>query len=295
MAEPTRAGAPATRTTSNSNQEAFTGKIDLKEDDLETVNRMIIYLYTLDYDDGVQVDFDSNNVWVAFKGDPPGFPKTTQHATSTNLPAGARVIVKSDMEQAMQNNVLVYAMADKFNIPELKLLAKNKFAACANLHWPPTNFNHLVTTVYTTTPETDHDLRDVVARLASIKLEEVQALEDFQTTAADLGSFSLDLLKNVVIKNSAERKEHQRKVAHLLAESTRFCEKLQTANKTIDSLTHQLQRSRTITADLMRVLESTSECRHCKAEISAYMELPVDATGPVTLRCSKCKTRHQLA
>ncbi|MCJ1263408.1 hypothetical protein MMC22_003278 [Lobaria immixta] len=69
-----------------------------------------------------------------------------------------------DTSIQMTNNVRVYAIADKYDIPGLKELAKSKFwilVASAELIL---NHPSIIYEIYNTTPSTDRGLRDIVTR-----------------------------------------------------------------------------------------------------------------------------------
>ncbi|KAK4936905.1 hypothetical protein LTR28_010014, partial [Elasticomyces elasticus] len=57
----------------------------------------------------------------------------------------------------------VYGMAEKYGINGLKALALDKFKIQATKHWDSMDFPEAIHIVYTSTPSTDKDMRDVVA------------------------------------------------------------------------------------------------------------------------------------
>ena len=61
-------------------------------------------------------------------------------------------------------NVLVYAMAEKFQIPPLKKLAAQKFEKLIGTQWDRDTFPAIIRAVYESTPRGDRGLRDVVVK-----------------------------------------------------------------------------------------------------------------------------------
>lgn len=116
---------------------------------------------------------------------------------------------------ALQNNALVYAMAEKYDIVELKALAIERFmgratnagggggAATAAAGegggggiWPVEDFLNVVRTVYDLTPESDRGLRDALVEICAERLTEAMLDSDeFKAVAVECGAFILDLLR----------------------------------------------------------------------------------------------------
>ena len=58
----------------------------------------------------------------------------------------------------------VYSLAEKFGIEGLKALALEKFNVESETHWSSTDFCQAAYEVYTSTVESDRDMRDVVVK-----------------------------------------------------------------------------------------------------------------------------------
>lgn len=91
----------------------------------------------------------------------------------------------------------VYAMADKYDISDLKHLAQEKFAAALNAGWDIVSFPDVVETVYTTTLASDRGLRDNLAPVFLEHKAELRGHEGFmglvKSKLAD-GEFSVDVI-----------------------------------------------------------------------------------------------------
>ena len=133
-------------------QESKTSTIILDDDDPSTVQRMLTYLYTSDYYDGS--------------------PKNSDESEDDD--------VDSSIVSGLMANVLVYALAEKHNIEELKLLAFDKFWRLSNAFALPEGFPAVVDAVYTTNPDRDRDIgmRRVIVEKCSEEIEAIAEDED---------------------------------------------------------------------------------------------------------------------
>lgn len=61
----------------------------------------------------------------------------------------------------------MYEIGDKYNVVGLKPLAQEKFARSCNLHWNTEHFAPAANYAFSTTPENDHGLRDIVSKTIS--------------------------------------------------------------------------------------------------------------------------------
>ncbi|KAI9657325.1 MAG: hypothetical protein M1821_003005 [Bathelium mastoideum] len=100
--------------------------------------------------------------------------------------------VQATKEPNMVLHAKVYAIADKYDIPGLKELARRKFEAQVAQHWDATEFPDALEEVYCSTIDTDRGLRDVVLqafrenpRLA-MKAEVEAAVRDLAPLAFEL-------------------------------------------------------------------------------------------------------------
>lgn len=133
----------------------------MNDDEPQTVGRMLLYLYTLDYPDDDISHIRGERGATEYS--PPLNKKrkvsvTTGEGTDSDTASG---VATSD-DPRMMNNVLIYAIAEKYDIPELKELAKCKFHILASSRWPHDGFDAIAKAVFSTTPENDMGLRQIV-------------------------------------------------------------------------------------------------------------------------------------
>lgn len=126
--------------------------VDLLDDDPETIERVVSYLYMNDYqEDGHIVPLDGISE-----------PEQAEDETATGEPA------KIDTTRAIgSNHVQVYIAADKFGIANLKSLARDKFAKWANANWASPTFVEILQEVIISMPPHDLGLRNVIADVIS--------------------------------------------------------------------------------------------------------------------------------
>ena len=141
-------------------RETSTSNLLLEDDDPATVERMVTFFYTGDYDDG------------------------TPAATL------------KDKGSILMANTLVYAIADKYDIGCLKRLAIAKFGKihCYNA-WICQEFSTVVAEVFTTTPDNDLGLRSVVSDICARHIDELLAREEWNQLLADNGAIGLSIFK----------------------------------------------------------------------------------------------------
>ena len=184
----------------------MTATITLDGDDQSTVRRMLIYLYTLDYDDG-----DAS----------PAVAEAISQNTDGLVPDPTAKPDVADDEMATHckrmNNIRVYALAGKYNIQALKELAKAKFKNGMTSR-PISHFSEVINAILVSSPETDSGLRDVLISTAtSVKnLESILKEGALSSAIRDDSSFGLGVLRAVIRKLFSElekQKQGAKKVA----------------------------------------------------------------------------------
>lgn len=140
-------------------QEGKTGQIDLVEDDPDIVDRMIDYLYRLDYDDQ------------------PG-------SANAKEPNGRLVI-----------NSLVYAIADKYEIWSLKDAAKKKAAVLVENEWNDDSFLIALETAWMTTPQSDRGLRDLFIPVLCTNRIELVKKEPYMDALRSIADLAADMVQ----------------------------------------------------------------------------------------------------
>ena len=182
-------------------QESMTATITLNDDDQSTVQRMLTYLYTLDYDDGDALPA------VARDGSPNTDSPVLDITPEPDVNDDEMISHCKNM-----NNIRVYALADKYNIPALKELAKTKFQTCITAREiETTRFAEIVDSIFNSTHETDPGLRDIITSSVADTSTPAEILGEGPLASAirDHSTFGLGLLREVVKKHISEQKKQR--------------------------------------------------------------------------------------
>ncbi|KAI4124820.1 MAG: hypothetical protein LQ341_007033 [Variospora aurantia] len=295
-------------------KEAHESHIDFSDDDPNTLERLLRFLYTTDYDDN---NTNDNNTAEETNG-----KGTVANASSTSSAQIDNAIsqVTSDASEseredesvhhkvsAIMNNVAVYALADKYNIASLKDLAKEKFEnRCACFRWETESLVATLEFVYTSTPPADQGLRNVMARVCfqQIHVSSGMVLDAPQLQELMVKEGALGL--NILVKAHEDARSlmvHSKmlieKLKKLEAERDKEASDLVKERAKVLSLETQLASATDGTIQEMKDLHSlvwkTVLCSCC----NKILDLKVDKTLPdgqcasmVSLSCRSCTGRQ---
>jgi hypothetical protein len=86
-------------------------------------------------------------------------------------------------------------MADKYNVPPVKLLARDRFYRTAESFWNPfEEFPSIVDEIYTSTPDTDLAIREIVCRLVANDYWNKDVQKRMTTIMRKHGEFAVGVL-----------------------------------------------------------------------------------------------------
>ncbi|KAK4032825.1 hypothetical protein C8A01DRAFT_20156, partial [Parachaetomium inaequale] len=91
-------------------------------------------------------------------------------------------------------NAQVYSLSDKYMIPALKDLAKEKFRSAINTGWAMDDFPLTVAEVYSSTPEDDGGLRDLAVKVADTNIKRLLQNEQFRDLLKKSPGFAADMV-----------------------------------------------------------------------------------------------------
>ncbi|KAI9367463.1 BTB/POZ protein [Aspergillus egyptiacus] len=131
-------------------EEAKTRTINLPADDLETIERVLSFLYLEDY------SVDSHTVDI--KGG--SSPEPTQ--VPTPLAESYISVEEAAAFSEPDNHIQVYLAADKFGIPALKTLSAERLKAWANKNWQSPAFLQAIQDIRAVAPAHDSQLKDIL-------------------------------------------------------------------------------------------------------------------------------------
>ncbi|KAL8828732.1 MAG: hypothetical protein Q9191_002418 [Dirinaria sp. TL-2023a] len=316
-------------------QESSSKEIILKEDDPAIVERLLSYLYTLDYEDGFLTEQDdgspsANSATHSVEDDlmphamlsrleNPSPVEGRSNAVTVDQPETAEIAAAGksteDGRSSMMINVQVYAMAEKFDVPELKELAMDKFLACAQ-GWPLPDFPSVVHEALSSTPESDRGLRDILKRILAEHVEDICPVQDLtldESSSAAIqdtrqqwcdalreeGGFLYEVLGTVSANKSRDQERLRLTNVDVVADLQDSQSMISSLKLEIKLLKAQCGRLQTDLGDIkargasiLEEIDSRDHCRHCSSVFRPAFEDIDEWTRRGTLRCKHCRTKH---
>lgn len=114
--------------------------------------------------------------------------------------ARMRLFKELQVSEALFLPLRLYIMADKFDVPALKLLARDRFYRAAEMAWTDAEcFPAVVDELYTNTPDSDIAMREIVCRLVGTSI-----LDDDQRARMDAvmrkhGDFAVGVMNYLIV------------------------------------------------------------------------------------------------
>ena len=281
----------------------------MNDDDPQTVKRMLFYLYTQDYPDHDVPSMSAKYVAVD-RYTPPHLrhktPTIIEELTDRSANLELSEVATTTQDPRMMNNVLVYAVAEKYDIPDLKDLAKGKFQSLARSKWPHDDFYALAERVFSTTPDADMGLRQVVLDICEEHSEDILRNEESRAgfleipaigavvLRAAVGKFDQDrmLLDGALAKQIALREELSKAKADAKEASRGKAEEISQIKAALKVALDSKNDWNARLDSLLRNANMVEDCRHCHEKFHWYLER-LGAFG-FQLRCANCRTRHEL-
>ncbi|PVH91084.1 hypothetical protein DM02DRAFT_546495, partial [Periconia macrospinosa] len=107
-------------------------------------------------------------------------------------------------------NINVYGLADKYDVPELKSRAKQKFENTVEICWDMDDFPYAITQVYQSTPLSDRGLRELVVDTACKHIQSLLCKQEFCNVLSDTAGFASDMV-HLLVKNQKKPQPQIRK------------------------------------------------------------------------------------
>lgn len=315
--------------------ESSSKEIVLEDDDPTIVERLLSYLYTLDYEDGFSSQQDhgspsAKSATISVEDDlmPPPMDYRLDNSiesegessvVAVDQPEATKI---STVENSTENgrsslmiNVQVYAVAEKYDVEELKGLALEKFKACTQ-GWPLPDFPSVVHEALSSTPENDRGLRVNLKNILAEHVEEICPVDDLtldESSSAAIndtrqqwcnalreeGRFLYQVLGTVSANRIRDQERLRLTNADIVAD-------LQDAQSIMSSLKLEIklvkgQCGRLLSelgdvkargVSLLQEIDSRDDCRHCHHEFRPMFEDIDEWHRRGTLRCKNCRTKH---
>ena len=283
---------------------------------------MLTYLYTFEYDDGQRqseeeiegaqqqrqvVSSDailpviSQSLSASVK-DSSTSGTASPTASSPQFLESSEAINPAEVRHApherLMNNVLVYALANKYDIPELKTLAKAKFSTLVGGQSSLEDLSTTANAVFTTTPASDLGLRHIVINVCSESVQAALENESIVSTMEEQGYFALGVLRHIVGRlASVEARLGETIIREdvLRAELAESAKEKKGLAQQAENALHEKNVGLLSLDSALDSANNVEECRHCKADFSGHLKrIGSSATLALRLTCSKCRTKHSL-
>lgn len=265
----------------------------MNDDDPQAVKRMLFYLYNLDYPDHAVPKIQAEHAATG-RSTPPSLRHKTQTTSEevTNMGAdlGISEGATSTHDPRMMNNVLVYAIAEKYDIPDLKDMSRGKFHILARSKWPHDDFYTLAEEVFSTTPDTDMGLRRIVVDLCEEHFQDI--LKNKDSRAGLLGIPAV----GAVVFDAAVRKFDKSDQDRVLLDETLAKEIV--LKKELSKAKKDAEEARDEQYDwnerLDTLLGKGGECGHCHRRFGCHLERETFPSLDTQLRCGNCYKLNKL-
>ena len=258
----------------------------LNDDHPQLVSKMIVYLYTSDYD------------WRASQ------PVLEEKPTLGNAALAEHCSPKNIM-----NHVHMFTMGDKYDIDGLKSLAEHRFHACVDEHWPLPGFPVILRDTFATSAS-DNSMKETVLRLCAEHLDELleaeganiqharngvsvpkRANEDvtLQQVLAEDTDLGYTVLTQV-IKNHKEMSEQT--TAALGALKEEYENNLESTSKENDCLKTKLQKAEKQIAAFKALMDAGSNFARCCSGYATVIKQGPGSNGfepKLGLFCKGCR------
>jgi len=261
--------------------------IDLQDEEPTMVERMLLYLYVLDYNTGPSTSLQPDTV-----------PQVDKNVLNAEL----------------RTHVTMYAMADRYDIPSLSVVAKAKLAARVREIWPIPGLPEIANEVFTSVPACDRGLKDIVLQICVSHATEIvnqltskhpandrahnsagsseEESEElcWSNVLTNNGDLTIDMLTHVVKESDAElnglREAHEDTVGQLQKAENR----LEAERERYEDLMHDFVEYKT----MIKCAVKTKLCS-CNGGYRIYMmkgtSFPSCIKPPLRLTCVTCRAR----
>ncbi|PQE26683.1 BTB POZ domain protein [Rutstroemia sp. NJR-2017a BBW] len=168
--------------------EAITNEINLPDDHPAIFGRIIKFFYTGDFD---------------------ATPSADEIAEEEASRKSAKETVYEAIDGPLEILTIctcVFVMAEKYDIPALKKLAKTKFKAAVSTEWNTVALSISLRLIYDELPDSDRLLKDVAIQAAASHIKELADRGEFAALCKENGDIAFDVLKAylTVSKDSAQ-------------------------------------------------------------------------------------------
>ena len=192
-------------------------------------------------------------------------------------------------------NVIMYALGERYDISALKDLAEHKLGAHEFTEWSD-QLPEVIELVYTTTPDSDRRLRDIIRHTCEPHTSSLIQNPDILDVMLRVPSFSVDFCKGCLAFADHRSQQDKEKVQQAQEEAYKAKGEADLrAAETASAFASMAITNRKL-SDVQELINSITSCRNCREEFTPLKIDPIGSwvNSPVVMRCSKCKTKHRL-
>ena len=183
--------------------------IDLPENDVDVVEKMLEFLYHGFYSDGSNQDIRAAPTNAP---EPASDEFASDEFPSKEFPSEEFISRRKDKRRAADKataapvdspesaaallvNARVYTTAEQYDIPSLKELSMTKYKESLPSGWNSASFVASLKLLYELTPESDRLLKDVAIKAAGENAQKLADRGEFVTLCKENGEIAFDVLK----------------------------------------------------------------------------------------------------
>ncbi|KAI9663519.1 MAG: hypothetical protein M1831_002528 [Alyxoria varia] len=257
-------------------QEAHTRQLEVTIADVDTLKRVLEYLYTGDYNDqDDEADCTNNSL-------PPGF-QFGQHARRNST---HNAFVPRSANDVLNNNAFVYITADYYQITELMNLAVVKFRK-ASENFSLDNFSSVIDIVYDYTPESATELRFIVLSCILKNAKQCMADQALMEAMAAMPNFTKDMMPAMV----SGYEETIKRQAGAISNNK---QQIATANESIVDLRQKLNAANTMQINTNNQLNAANTGQiNTNNQLAQVLQREANLVGGVNAanKCKGCRER----
>ena len=226
----------------------------------------------------------------------------TDDKNLSNLPTSARcdpLLVITPTNKILIRHVRVNAIADYYDIPQLKKLVNTKLQNVLETNWSADGFSHVIKEVFTST--TDKALRNIVSSTVVTHIEELIEHKDFAALEI-MSDVAISIIRDIIKANKAKNGLLAEKIQVVESQLEATKSRLRSSERSYDyeKSVHDsdaFRAARTIEGfnGCITTLSETHKCRNitCNADFACYIERDGPVSEPTyMLRCARCRCRY---
>jgi hypothetical protein len=196
-----------------------------------------------------------------------------------SVPEDDAISDRLEYQPTLFSSVRVYAIAEKYDIPPLRELARQRFLDWASSNWACDDFPAIVREVFDSTHASDRGLREVVLELVAKHADSFLERDDFLRTIADDAELGLGLFRRLVITQSCERGALMSQIEYLENDQAKIESQLRDCQKELQAKSKELDSA-------VETIKGLVDCKSCGSQFNLSVAEGWD--GILNYTCRRC-------